>query len=249
MVYAPPDLDSGLRDALAAVQWPGDVLFAKVWGSHSHNTALPTSDVDYLMIYASRTAAVLSLTPPPETIDGTKPDYQAHEVGKLCHLLIKGNPGIVEMLFTDRMYVGSPEWDALKEIAPTFINQQTLKQYLGYGNGQLHRLLNGSRLHTAKGEYNTKWAYHLIRLAHDAGRIARGIPPVVWKEGGELEELMAIRMGEYTPSQIETRFRQLESEIDALKPWGIPETADKDALNDWLLSVRAARFSLAPPAC
>jgi predicted nucleotidyltransferase len=93
-------LIEGLHELIASRDWPGNIIYAKIWGSHSHNTQLPTSDVDYLLVYAAPRDAILGLFKRPDTVDGTKPDFQAHEVGKFCELLIKGNPAIVEMLFT-----------------------------------------------------------------------------------------------------------------------------------------------------
>ena len=213
----------------------GRCIFAKVWGSWSHNTQLPESDVDYLAVYQLPTQAILSLVDWPDTLDGKGPDFQAHEIGKFCRLLLKGNPGIVECLFTERERLWTPEWQELCELREIFLNRQTLKSYLGYCDGQLHRLLAGTRLHSKGGGYNTKWAYHLIRLALDAERIAQGQPPVIFKEGEERETLMAIRRGDYSPDQIERMFRDVEARIRLLRPEErLPERADASMLDIWL---------------
>jgi uncharacterized protein len=216
---------------------PGRLLFAKVWGSYSHNTNLPESDVDYLAVYACGVRKMLSLHPPAETVSGNKPDFQAHEAGKFAALLFKGNPGVVECLFTERDFVDSPEWRALRELRDIFLNQTTLKQYLGYCRGQLQRMQSGKSLHTTGGAFNTKWAYHMIRLALDAERIAHGMPPVVWKEGEERALLMDIRRGVYNPEQLASMYEKIEVRIDAGKPWSIPVSADEGLLNQWLFDV------------
>jgi predicted nucleotidyltransferase len=228
-----------VEDFTDNIALPGRALYAKVWGSWSHNTQVAESDVDYLAVFQYPTRDIVRLSPPPDTIDGEKPDYQAHEIAKFCALLRKGNPGIVEMLFTERDQFVTPAWEELIAIRHQFINMQTLRAYLGYCEGQLQRLRSGTRLHTSGGEYNTKWAYHLVRLAFDAERIANGEPPVVFKEGAELDTLMAVRNRKYTPGEIEGLFREAQSRIEALNPESqLPPEADARMLDDWLWARR-----------
>ncbi len=220
---------------------PGVLIFSKVWGSHSHNTALETSDTDYLAVFVSPSRELLGLHPPAESVTHEKPDIQAHEVGKFCRLLLKGNPGIVEMLFTERLYWGGYHWDKLRKLRKEFLTQDTVNAYLGYCHGQLDRLQKGSRLHTSQGEYNTKWAYHLMRLLGDVDRICQGGEPQVWKSGAERDYLMSIRLGEIP---METIVEEAISKIGELKsgsPWGLKKSYDSEMLNDWLLRVRRNR--------
>ncbi len=212
---------------------PGFVLYRKVWGSYGHGTQLPTSDVDYLAVYQLPTREIASLITGPQTVDGNKPDFQAHELGKFCALLLKGNPGVVECLFTAHMQETTPVWGLLRNQRATFINQTTLRQYLGYCDGQLHRLDAGTRLHSRGGEYNTKWAYHLIRIALDAERIAHGEPPIVLKEGTEQALLMQIRAGKFEPDAITSMYHEIKQRINAIKV-SLPETADRKELDAWL---------------
>jgi predicted nucleotidyltransferase len=219
-------------------QVPGKVLLTKVWGSHSHGTELPESDIDFLAVYKWSLRNALSMHPPTETVDHKGPDWQAHEIGKFCQLLLKGNPATIECLFTDLWCDWNPELLGLMEIRNEFINATSLKQYLGYARGQLQRLQAGVKLHTGGGKYSEKWAYHLIRVLLDGKRIAHGDPPVVTKYGHELDLLMSIRRGEWLPDRITDYAVFVESEIDAMKPWSIPEAADERKLNEWLYSAR-----------
>jgi len=220
---------------------PGHIMFAKVWGSHSHGTAVPESDVDYLGVYIAPNENLLGLDRAPDTLTGEKPDYQCHEVGKFADLLMKGNPGIVEMLFTDRMFISCEAWDLLAKERRRFLCKRAVAQYLGYCQGQLKKLANGTYLGTKGGDYNTKWAYHMIRLANDARRIAVGDEPKVWKEGAELDELMSIRRGEWSKERVGKHTLGLIHELESLKPWVIPDEPDKMFLNDWLLWSRGLK--------
>ena len=131
---------------------PGKILFAKVAGSHSYGLATETSDVDFIVVYQAPLRKVLSTNQLTETVDGKSPDFQAHEIGKFCRLLLKGNPNIVECLFTEHHTQTEPGWFGLYNMRKQFINQTTLKQYLGYCHGQKQRFLAHQPVHTVGGD-------------------------------------------------------------------------------------------------
>ncbi len=218
--------------------FPGKLIFTKVWGSWSHNTNLPDSDMDFLAVYQAPTKDVLSLNPPSDTIEGNKPDYQGHELSKFCRLLLKGNPGVVEMLFTEKMCYVAEAWQELKEQRKNFLSRKTVRQYLGYAEGQLNKLTKGSYLKTTGGRFNEKWAYHLIRLLMDTQRITKGEDPVLWKEEEERSTLMDIRTRATSQEYVVEMAKRLIKDIDDRKPWNLPEENDKEFLNDWMLRLR-----------
>lgn len=218
---------------------PGKMIFGKLWGSRSHNTHLEDSDYDYQAVYVCQTDKILSMRPPQETFDREKPDIQAHEIMKFCQLLMKGNPGIVEMLFTEKSTYETAEWQDIKKERRRFLSEACVEQYLGYAEGQLQRLTKGAYLHTSGGKPNEKWSYHLVRLLWDAQRIAAGGEPLVWKENGEQEELMKIRRGEWSLQRIEDEARSLIGMIEAsLAVHKLPKTGDEEFLNEWLIGIR-----------
>lgn len=240
------ELPASIVDAhpiLSDMKLPGPVIYAKVWGSRSHNTHKPDSDTDYLAVYSSHPDDLLGIDDPKETVDREKPDVQAHEAKKFCKLLLKGNPGILEMLWTEKMEYVSAPWLALKKHRDRFLSCEAVKQYLGYAEGQLKKLAHhGGKggLHTKGGDYNEKWAYHIVRLLTDARRIAKGEGPLVWKdEGVERALLMDIRANKFSREAVESLARSLMIQIEECKPWPLPEVGDKDFLNRWLLAVRA----------
>ena len=216
----------------------GSVLFSKVWGSWSHDTQIPSSDVDYTGVYIANTKEVLGLQPPPDTLTGEKPDYQFHEVKKFCGLLLKGNPGVIEMLYTEKLYWADPRWETIKKERERLLCHTVVKQYLGYSQAQLKRFRSGKPVHATGGIPGEKWCYHMVRVAFDAARIASGEGPKVWKEGHEKGLLMSIRNGKTPTAEAVKIAEQIMSDIDASKPWAVPEKADTEFLNDWLLSMR-----------
>lgn len=224
-----------------------NLLFVKLWGSRSHNTHLPHSDYDYLGVYAADTRQVLSLDPPKETLEradspnkGEAPDYALHEVGKFCQLLLKSNPGILEMIFTDKFSIDTTLWRSLQSLAPKFLTKQAVKQYLGYVNGQMHRLRKGGYLHTKGGENSEKWMYHIGRLLLDCNRVSKGEPPLVWRDkGDELRFLMDIRNGVINQKDFEDSVQVMTNEVEFnLGQNLISDNPPKEELNQWLFNVR-----------
>lgn len=230
---------TGWLDGKAEIR--GWLLFSKIWGSWSHDTQLPSSDVDYTGVYVAHAKDLLGLHPPSDTLTGEKPDYQIHEVKKFCDLLLKGNPGIVEMLFTDRLSWSDPKWKPLYEVRKSFLGANVVKQYLGYSMAQLQRLRHGKPVHSKGGLPGEKWCYHMVRTAWDAERIARGGEPKVWKDGEEKEKLMAIRTGLWTTEQAVKEAEDTIARVDAAQPWPIPDHPDEKLLNDWLLGIRGVQ--------
>lgn len=240
----PNELMYRLEDFVA--KWDGPPLvFAKVWGSHSHNCATEASDLDFLAVYRESTETILGLDPIRETIerkvaDGSPYDLEAHELGKFCRLLLKGGPAMLEILFTDRMrLVKDPAFDRLVLNRDRFLCGRAVKQYLGYAEGQIKRLNAGQSLHSRGGEATEKWAYHFTRLINDALRISSGEGPTVWKDGEERELLMKVRRGEVSAAKV---VADAESAIGVIRSaeskWKVPPEPPTSFVQDWLIRQR-----------
>lgn len=233
---------TSLNDIMKSLHVPGELLFSKIAGSHSHNTNVPESDIDAIGIYRAAIDDVLGLDPPPDTITNSTNDFTVHEVGKFCRLLLKGNPGIFEMLYTDKMAYLTTAWVVLIEMRDKFMTRRVVKQYLGYLNAQLLKPEKGTRLHTTGGDYNLKWAYHMLRLGGEATKLVRGEPPNVWCEGHERDVLMKVRAGKWSKAQVIAAAKRMIDYVESQKPWPLPEEGDRELLQNWLLGVRHGEF-------
>ena len=241
----------------AVSRLPGRVLHSGISGSHLYGVANDASDVDWKFVYCLSRNDLLGLSPPTEkkmTSEGkiedglTKFEWVGHEVGKFCRLLLKGNPTMVEMLFAEivldkKETAHNDIWEALVAYRKKFLTKQTVRQYLGYIQGQLHRLENKLSLHTTGGQWNTKWAYHMLRLSWDLFRIIEGKEPTVFHVGKDQELLKSVRRGEIEPEVITETIRMCIMAVEDAKPWDpLPDEGPKDWLNSWLLRVRGSYF-------
>lgn len=83
--------------------------------------------------------------------------------------------------------------------------------------------------------------YHGLRLARESLRIQKGLPPKVWMDGEDREELMAIRTGKCTKS-FEEIAEQVKREIDVARAW-VPTSTSSDASADATSSASASTNS------
>ena len=111
-----------------------------------YNLQIPSSDDDYILIFAADCGRIASRTwdEKSEALLGKHEDYEedksgvvefsGHEVRSFCELLLKGNPRNVELLFCPehaQVYV-SPLWRQLTAQAMSFISQRSIDQYFQF---------------------------------------------------------------------------------------------------------------------
>lgn len=236
---------------------PGRVLYSSISGSHLYGVANAASDIDWKFIYCLSREKLLGLDPP--TVKkmtsegkfeepGSKFEWVGHDVGKFCQLLLKGNPTMVEMLFSHVAFAKHHSyhvdtWADLTKRRKKFLSKKVVKQYLGYIEGQLKRLESKLALHTKGGEWNTKWAYHMLRLSWDLLKIIDGKEPAVLHLGDHRDELLAVRRGDREPKDITNQIKNYITTIEAAKPWDpLPDEGPREWLNSWLLRVRGSHY-------
>lgn len=104
------------------------VLLAQLSGSLGFNLAVATSDEDYFGVYAASIHSTL-LGTRKVSLSGADPDFETHEVEEMLLLLGKGNPKVIEPLFTENLVWKSAEWRQLEAaIRPLVLSQKTINQ-------------------------------------------------------------------------------------------------------------------------
>jgi predicted nucleotidyltransferase len=235
---------------------PGEIIFRGLGGSHSYGVANADSDFDLKFVFVQPTRDFLGLESSLRDtfdgkieLDGVECDFVAYEVRKFAGLLLKGNPNIVEFLYfpADLYEAGfsGGEWDRLVKHRKMFLTQEAVKQYIGYAAGQMHRLKNklegkegSSSLHTTGGDYNAKWAYHMVRLMWEVGLIADGAEPQVRWTGPMRDTLLEVREGKWTPEEILKHTRMKLDAVYAKDLSALPEKGDVADLDAWVREVR-----------
>lgn len=227
-----PNLKQFLEGVLTKRHIVGDVIFSSVAGSHSFNLAVATSDKDYFGVYQGHIDRVLSLMPPPDTFDSHEPDYSVYELQMFCKLVLKGNPKLIEPLFTTHFYYHNEDWLALQSLRDQLISKTVVSQYLSYANSQLKDIQRG------EGQKKKKY-YHALRLLGETERLVEGNPPKVWMEGAERDYLLSVREGEIPEEEIIAKVTAMQATInEKLTTSTLPETTDPIILDQWLISLR-----------
>ncbi len=135
------------------------------------------------------------------------------------------------------MYSPTATWDHFSARPDIFLAKGHVKPFLGFADDQMKRLLGQKgqkNVHRAELEdkhgYDTKYAMHAIRLYGEAkelmehGRITLPRP--------NREELIEIRRGKYSFSEIRQLGEQLESEALASQATSpLPDKVDRDAIS------------------
>lgn len=115
---------------------PDQIIMITQAGSFMYGLSTPTSDVDYLVIYADKTEKVLTACKRlPESFENrgkTKQiEYGAYEVRCFSEMLLKGSVVILELVFKDGHNYTSPAWNRLAKHKDMFLTERGIQQYMG----------------------------------------------------------------------------------------------------------------------
>jgi uncharacterized protein len=215
-----------------------NLLIRGVVGSTAYGLNHEGSDVDYLGLYAVDTQQLLGLDLPDleKAVEYKNPDTKYYEALHYCRLALKSNPSILELMWLNEYDVMTSAGEALISIRVAFATQQYVKAaYLGYANQQYDKLLKDKRF-----EKRAKNARHFMRLLRQGADLYRTGElqvrldrPDVITDFGDL-----IADGHLN---IAKRAMEIAEETFA-KPSALPETPNREAVNDWLLGVRNGLF-------
>lgn len=245
----------------------GDEILRVEVGSTAHGTGVSgTDDLDLMAIVIPPIEQVVGLHPFEHYIYRTATirtgrvdaksepgdiDLTIYSLQKFVGLARKGNPSILNVFFAPVHYA-TPQGERLRRAAPLFQSKEAGRRFLGYMNAQKHRLVgergqkgvNRPEL-VEKYGYDTKYAYHIIRLGLqglqflNTGKISVPMP-----EHLRLL-LLAIREGQYTQERIFQWAEELESEmLEVLAASKLPETAPEGPINQLLVSLHEEAWSV-----
>lgn len=126
----------------------GYILFETIVGSQAHGTNTPQSDIDRAFVYILPEDDILGM----EYKDQLKihKDYMGYEIRRFLELLKKGNPTVLELLYSpdDCVLIKHPSFDILLKERTKFVTKVCENSFHGYAKQQrtkaegLEKLMN-----------------------------------------------------------------------------------------------------------
>lgn len=236
-----------------------NLIMAYIGGSQSHGAKLgATDDTDWYGLYIPPPDRVLGLEREEHFVfttggklGGNGPsdvDVCLYTLLKWAGLAVKGNPSALHFLFAPLEFA-TDTWKRVSAQPEIFLAKGHVKPFLGFADDQMKRLLGQKgqkNIHRAELEeehgYDTKYAMHVIRLYGEAkelmenGRITLPRP--------NKAELIEIRKGKYSLSEIQELGAQLESEALAAQATSpLPDSVERDAISRLLADVYLRRWT------
>ena len=216
------------------------VIYRCVVGSRAFGLATEESDTDRRGIYLPPADLHWSLYGVPEQLENEETQEAYWELQKFLVMALKGNPNILECLYTPLVEFVSPLAQELLDMRDAFLSRLVYQTYNGYVMSQFKRMQADLR---NQGKIKPKHVMHLIRLLLSGIHVLReGFVPV--DVGQHRERLFAIKHEQMPWDEIEAWRKELHREFDqALEETNLPERPDYERANEFL--VRARRQAIA----
>jgi predicted nucleotidyltransferase len=219
------------------------VIYRCVVGSRAFGLDTDESDTDRRGIYLPPAELHWSLYGVPEQLEndssvGWNGEECYWELQKFLIMALKGNPNILECLYTPLVEHSTPLVEELLAMRECFLSRLVYQTYNGYVMSQFKRMQADLR---NQGRVKPKHVMHLVRLLLSGIHVLqRGFVPV--DVGEHREKLLAIKTSEMTWDDVEAWRKVLHAEFDkAFAETSLPERPDYERVNEFL--VRARRLA------
>jgi uncharacterized protein len=113
-------------------------LCVAITGAHAYGFPSEDSDLDLEAIHVAPTAALLSLQPPPRTVDvitefdGMEIDYTSHELGFALRLLVRGDANMLERILSPFQVIRSDRRQWLQGLTRGSVCRRFYRHYRGH---------------------------------------------------------------------------------------------------------------------
>ncbi len=234
-------------------------------GSTVHGLSNPgTDDRDEMGVCVEPPEYVAGLRPFEHWVFRTQPegvpsgpgdlDLTIYGLRKYCRMALKGSPTVLLLLFIvgEHVLERDETGEELQALAPAFVSHRAGRSFLGYIDAQRRGLLGDrhatrNRELSAEHGYDTKYAMHALRIAHQGhellstGRITLPIAEP------ERSRLMEVRRGEIPLSAVLERLHQqstrLEQEILNAR---VSDEPDRDRVDRFLVDAYRRAWASIP---
>jgi uncharacterized protein len=231
-------------------------LCVAVTGAHAYGFPSEDSDLDLKAIHVAPTASILSLAPPPDTVDvitefdGTEIDYTSHELGFSLRLLIRGNGNMLERILSPFQVYRSDRREWLQGLTRGVVCKKFHRHYRGFF-GRVQQDCKKAPVKTAKlylyAYRSALTGVHLLRT----GQCVLDVEVLAQEYGYEaVPELLAHKRGgaEHEPTEDVDRYEadwpRLEAALEgALHDSTLPDLPPNvEALSAFLIEERRRAF-------
>jgi len=223
-------------------------------GSTVHGLSNPgTDDRDEMGVCIEPPEYVTGLRPFEHWVYRTQPDgvpsgpgdldLTIYGLRKYCRMALKGSPTVLLLLFIDGEQVleRTPLGQELQDLAPAFVSRRAGRAFLGYVDAQRRGLLGErhatrSRERSAEHGYDTKYAMHALRIAHQGAELLSTGRITLPIASPERERLMQVRRGELPLREVLDRLHTQASRLeDTTLSNDLPDVPDVDAVDRFLV--------------
>jgi predicted nucleotidyltransferase len=220
------------------------VILRCVIGSRAYGLDHEESDTDRRGIYLPPAHLHWSLYGVPEQLEDEATQEAYWELQKFLIMALKGNPNVLECLYTPLVEFATPIAQELLDMRSIFLSRLVYQTYNGYVMSQFKRMEADVRNH---GTVKLKHVMHLIRLLLSGIHVLReGFVPV--DVGDHREQLLQIKSGQMQWDEVEAwRLRLHEGFDRALEQTSLPERPDYEQANEFLIKARRLAVAEALP--
>lgn len=219
-------------------------IYACVMGSRAFGLATEGSDTDRRGVFLAPTPLFWRFEKPPTHVEGPAEEQFSWELERFCELALRANPNILECLHSPLVEYADATGRELLSLRGAFLSRRVHETFTRYAHGQRRKLEADVRAH---GAPRWKHAMHLLRLLISARDLLR-TGTLTIDVGEEREPLLAVKRGEVSWSEVESRMTRLAEEgAGTARRSPLPEEPDRRRVEDFLVRARRASALQAGP--
>jgi hypothetical protein len=181
-------------------------------------------------------------------------DLTIYGLRKFCRLALKGSPTVLLLLFIvgENVVERNELGEELQALAPAFVSRRTGRAFLGYVDAQRRGLVGDrhatrTRELSAEHGYDTKYAMHALRIAHQGKELLRTGRITLPVAEPERSRLMEVRRGDVPLTAVLERLHQQSAELERdILDASIPDEPDRDRVDRFLVSAYERAWSARP---
>ena len=222
---------------------PSNMMFESITGSYAYGCNEPgSSDEDIVgfcippkhMIFPHLAGHIPGFGNPPPTFGqfqqhhiehkGTRKQYDMTIYGivKFFSLCMDNNPNMVDALFVPRRCVkhSTAVYERVRDNRKLFLHKGSWHRFRGYAYAQLSKLDKGANKKSERRQatiekhgFDTKFAYHIVRLALECEQILETGDLVLDRDRNLYK---GIRNGEWTKDELREWFADKEKDLENL---------------------------------